>query len=72
MTGLRPYLCCGVLLFSAGCSPAPVVALGANAAPAVPALLKALRDDDRGVYLEAARALRRIDPKAADRAGMHE
>jgi HEAT repeat protein len=47
-----------------------LIDLGPDAKPAVPALLKALGDDDRGVYLAAARVLRRIDPQAADRAGV--
>jgi HEAT repeat protein len=41
--------------------------LGPNARAAVPQLLRALRDNDRSVYLAAAKALRQIDPKAADR-----
>jgi HEAT repeat protein len=43
---------------------------GADAKPAVPVLLRLLRDDDRDVYLAAARLLRKIDPKAADIAGV--
>jgi HEAT repeat protein len=41
-----------------------------EAAVAVPFLLRELRHDDRYRYLVAAAVLRRIDPKAADRAGV--
>ncbi len=44
--------------------------LGSDARAAVPALLRALRRGDHAVYLRAARALRRIDPDAATRAGV--
>jgi len=44
--------------------------LGADARPAVPVLMKLLRHDDRHIHLAAARILRKIDPKAAGRAGI--
>jgi HEAT repeat protein len=47
-----------------------LVGLGPEAKVIVPALLRALRNDDRNVYLDAARALRQIDPKTADKAGV--
>jgi HEAT repeat protein len=43
---------------------------GADAKPAVPVLLRLLRDEDRNDYLAAARLLRKLDPKAAERAGV--
>jgi HEAT repeat protein len=50
---------------------APLLAeCGAEAKPAVPVLLRCLLHEDRGVYLAAARALPRIDPEAARRAGL--
>ena len=47
-----------------------LIALGADAGPVVPALLKALRHDDRSVHLAAARVLRKIDADVAAKAGV--
>lgn len=41
-----------------------LVVLGADARPAVPALIEALKDEDEGVRLRAARALGVIGPEA--------
>jgi HEAT repeat protein len=43
---------------------------GPNAAAAVPVLLRCLAEEDLSVYLAAARALSRIDPEAARKAGL--
>jgi HEAT repeat protein len=49
----------------------PVLAdLGREVKPAVPVLLRALRDDDHATYAAAARLLRKIDPDAATKAGV--
>jgi hypothetical protein len=47
-----------------------LISLGSEAKTTVPALLRALRNDYRSIYLEAAKALRHIDPKTADKAGV--
>jgi HEAT repeat protein len=47
-----------------------LISLGSEAKTTVPALLRALRNDYRGIYLAAAKALRNIDPKTADKAGV--
>jgi HEAT repeat protein len=44
--------------------------IGAAAKPAVPALIEALKDEDRDVQFRAAEALKRIDPEAAHKAGV--
>jgi hypothetical protein len=44
--------------------------LGYHAEPAAPALLDALNDDDWGVVDAAADALLKVDPKAAENAGL--
>jgi HEAT repeat protein len=44
--------------------------LGPQAKPAVPLLLRLLCNKDHEIYQRAARALRRLDPKAADTAGV--
>jgi HEAT repeat len=44
-------------------------AMGPNAAPAVPALVKFLSDPDEDVRISATNALKAIDPKAAAKAG---
>jgi HEAT repeat protein len=48
----------------------PAEALGSEAAGSVSFLMRTLRHDERAYYLEAAEALRRLDPRAADRAGV--
>jgi HEAT repeat protein len=58
----RPWL-----VLSAG---GPGQAPGPEEARAVPFLLRMLRHDDRSIYQQAAQALRLVDPKAADRAGV--
>jgi HEAT repeat protein len=50
----------------------PLGALGAEAKPAVPSLLRALRCPDREMYLAAAAALFRIDRAAAARVGIFD
>jgi HEAT repeat protein len=45
-------------------------AMGTNAAPAVPALVKFLSDPDEGVRRSATNALKAIDPQAAAKAGV--
>jgi hypothetical protein len=44
--------------------------MGARAEPAVPALVKLLRDPDRHTRVHAAAALRRINPRTADKLGI--
>jgi HEAT repeat protein len=44
--------------------------IGPDAKEAVPALLKALHADSRALRDSAAEALKRIDPRAAERAGL--
>jgi HEAT repeat protein len=48
----------------------PARALGPEVGRAVPFLRRLLRHDDRDLYSQAAAVLRRIDPEAADRAGV--
>jgi HEAT repeat protein len=44
--------------------------LGPNAKAAAPVLLRLMRDEDRDASWEAARVLRKIDPEAANKAGL--
>jgi HEAT repeat protein len=59
--------------FRGGLDPRTLRSLGSlqgQAGPAVPMLRRALRQQDRNAYLEAADALFRIDPEAAAREGI--